>query len=66
MGPAEYQLRRWCVRHERGDGNLALRGDAQKIYLCAIGSLANQIGEPPDCWEDVMSEAIEAAEALGL
>ena len=67
MGPGEQQLRQWCRRYERSARNLpALRGVAQKVYLCAVGSLAVQMGEPPDCWEDVMSEAIEAAEALGL
>lgn len=65
MGPVEWELRQWCREHGRPDGARPLCGDTADFYVGAIGSAAAWMRSEPD-WEDAMSEAIEAAEALGL
>lgn len=67
MGPVEKELRSWCKRHERtGTPNPGLSRLATVVYLGAATQLAVTSGDYPDTWEEAMSEAIEAAEALGL
>lgn len=61
MGPIEKDLRRWCKRPLK-----RLNHDAAQFYMEAAHSCSVWMGSPPDDYEDVMSEAIEAAEALGL
>lgn len=61
MGPIERDLRRWCSRPlER------LNHEAALFYMGSVYSCSVWMGSPPDDYEDVMSEAIEAAEALNL
>ena len=60
MGPVELELRCWTVSSE------PLSKPAARVYLGACMSLAQTTGSQPDDYEDAMSEAIEAAEALKL
>jgi hypothetical protein len=60
MGPIETELRCWSESSE------PLSKQAGHVYLGACMSLAQTTGQQPDDYEDALSEAIEAAEALGL
>jgi hypothetical protein len=58
MGPVARELREWAARGWQGR---AAEGEARIVFCHASVSIG-----PAARWADFMSEAIEAAEALGL
>lgn len=62
-GPIERELRAYAVRI---DFNTDLSPDAERFARGAVADMLRRGGSERYCYEDWMSEAIEAAAALGL